>query len=181
MKRKEKALMEQKSSEEETRPGESGKIRLPKPVGHYCFACGTANPIGLHLQFYRHDDAVCSDITLGREYEGWENMAHGGIVSTLLDEVMSWTLIYFKKSFFVTRKMQIKYVRPVPIGEPLTVRGKILDDKATLVRARGDVLDSKDRLLARSEAEFAMVPEDKLSKVPEGIKKDMRALFEKLK
>ena len=63
---------------------------IPKLEGYNCFACGTANPIGLNLHFYLRGGYLCSDITLGKNYEGWENMAHGGIVSTLLDEVMSW-------------------------------------------------------------------------------------------
>ncbi len=157
-----------------------GKIPIPKPQGHYCFACGTANPIGLQLKFYRLDDAVCSDIILGKEYEGWENMAHGGIVSTLLDEVMSWTIIYFKRDFFVTRRMRVKYVRPVLIGHPLTVRGRILSSDSRVVKARGEVLDQEGRLLARSDAEFVFVPEGKLSSVPEGLKRDMRELFRQL-
>ena len=168
------------SSNRDTAPQFRTKIPLPKPQGHYCFACGTANPIGLHLNFYRLDDWICSEITLSREYEGWENMAHGGIISTLLDEVMSWTLIYFKRAFFVTRKMQIKYVRPVPVGEPLFVRGRIIKDGSQLVKVRGDVLDGENRLLTRSEGEFAMVSEDKLSSVPEGLKKDMKELFQKM-
>ena len=168
------------SSERDTAPGPRTKIPLPKPQGHYCFACGTANPIGLRLEFYRVDNTVCSDIVLGRQYEGWENMAHGGIVSTLLDEVMSWTLIYFKRAFFVTRKMQIKYVKPVLIGESLTVKGRILREDSRLVEVKGEILDSEGRLLARSGAEFVMVPEEKLSSVPEGLKRDMKELFRKM-
>jgi hypothetical protein len=64
------------------------KFRIPKPRGHNCFACGTDNPIGLNLQFYRLADDVCTEITLDKQYEGWEGVIHGGIVSTLLDEVM---------------------------------------------------------------------------------------------
>ena len=156
------------------------KFPLPKPQGHHCFACGTANPIGLHLDFYRLGDSICSEITLGREYEGWENMAHGGIISTLLDEVMSWTLIYFKRVFFVTRKMQIKYVKPVLIGESLTVKGRILREDSRLVEVKGEILDSEGRVLARSKAEFVMVSEEKLSSVPEGLKRDMKELFMKM-
>lgn len=72
---------------------------IPKLEGYNCFACGTTNPIGLNLNFYREGEYVCSDITLDKNYEGWENMAHGGIVSALLDEVMSWTVIYFRRVF----------------------------------------------------------------------------------
>ena len=55
---------------------------------------------------------------------GWENMVHGGIISALLDEVMSWAIMYHKKTFLVTRKMSIKYIRPVPVETPLTAKGR---------------------------------------------------------
>ena len=109
---------------------------ISKVKGYHCFACGTANPIGLNLNFYRLGDTVCSDITLGRSYEGWENLVHGGIISTLLDEVMSWTIIYFKKVFFVTRKMDVKYIKPVKVGMPLTVKGKLMDSPPTVRLAK---------------------------------------------
>ena len=54
------------------------RVQLPKIPGQGCFACGTANPIGLHLDFYRSGDHICSDITLGKYHEGWQNMVHGG-------------------------------------------------------------------------------------------------------
>jgi len=42
---------------------EEKRVDIEKPEGHHCFACGTANPIGLNLKFYSLGDAVCSDIT----------------------------------------------------------------------------------------------------------------------
>ena len=155
-------------------------ISIEKLQGHNCFACGTANPIGLNLQFYRLEYSVCSEITLGKNHEGWENVAHGGIISTLLDEVMSWTIMYFKKIFLVTRKMDIKYVRPVLIGTPLTVKGKVLDDsEPPKIKARAEIRDNESRLLVRSSAEFVEVPVEKLPFVPEGLKEEMVVLFEK--
>jgi len=157
-------------------------IKIPKPQGYNCFACGTANPIGLNLQFYNLGNEVCSEITLGKNHEGWENMAHGGIVSTLLDEVMSWTIMYFKKIFLVTRKMDIKYIRPVLIGTPLTVKGKVLDDsEPPKIKARAEIRDSEGHLLVRSSAEFVELPVEKLSLVPESLKEEMVALFQGFK
>jgi len=154
------------------------RIEIPKPQGHSCFACGTANPIGLNLQFYRSNESVCADITLGKYHEGWQNMAHGGIISTLLDEIMSWTIIYFKRIFFVTRRMEIKYVRPVPIGVPLTVRGHLRGEKQErFIGAIAEVFNEKSQLLAKATAEFVELPQDKLNLVPEGLKEDMNNLF----
>lgn len=156
------------------------RVEIEKLQGRYCFACGTANPIGLNLQFYHSGDSVCSDITLGKYHEGWQNMAHGGIISTLLDEVMSWTIIYFKKIFFVTRKMEVKYVNPVLVGTPLTVRGMLMDEsEPPKIRARAEIRDEKGRLLVKSTGEFIVLPKEKLSSVPDDLKQDMLSLFRK--
>jgi acyl-coenzyme A thioesterase PaaI-like protein len=156
------------------------KVSIEKLQGRYCFACGTANPIGLNLEFYRFGDSVCSDITLGKYHEGWQNMAHGGIISTLLDEVMSWTIIYFKKVFFVTRKMEVKYVNPVLVGTPLTIKGMLRDEsEPPKITARAEIRDDTGKLLVRSKGEFVILPEERLSSVPDDLKKDMLSLFKK--
>ena len=156
------------------------KIEIPKPQGHNCFACGTANPIGLNLQFYRLGDEVCSEITLGRQYEGWEGVVHGGIISTLLDEVMSWTIMYIRKAFLVTRKMDIKYIRPVLVGTPLTVSGRLMDgSEPPKIRARAEIKDDQGRVLVRSHGEFVEVSKEKFSNLPEDFKEEMVSLFDR--
>ena len=153
-------------------------VPIPKLQGHHCFACGTDNPIGLNMQFYRSGDMVCSDITLERNHEGWEGMAHGGIISTLLDEVMSWTVLYFKRTFLVTRKMNIKYIKPIPLGVPLTARGKILDEPGnSRIEVRGEIVDAAGKLLVRSCGEFVMLAENQLSSVSNGLKQEMIDMF----
>ena len=159
---------------------EEKRVDIEKPEGHHCFACGTANPIGLNLKFYCRGDAVCSDITLGKYHEGWQDIAHGGIISTLLDEVMSWAIMYSKKTFVVTRKMDIKYVRNVLIGTPLTVTGRFVDNaKPPLVKAKAEIRDDKGRLLVRSNGEFVVLSEERLSTVPRSFKDEMFSLFER--
>ena len=159
---------------------EEKRVDIEKPEGHHCFACGTANPIGLNLKFYCRGDAVCSDITLGKYHEGWQDLAHGGIISTLLDEVMSWAIMYSKKVFVVTRKMDIKYVRNVLIGTPLTVTGRFVGDaKPPLVKAKAEIRDDEGRLLVRSNGEFVVLSEERLSTVPRSFKDEMFSLFER--
>jgi len=153
---------------------------IPKLQGYHCFACGTANPIGLNLSFYKKGEYVCSNITLGKNYEGWENMAHGGIVSTLLDEIMSWSMIYFKKIFFVTRSMKIKYKSPVPLHRLLTVKGTIIEgEKKRLCKAKGLICDEDKNTLVKAEATFAILSDKDLYLVPDKLKRDMNNLFKK--
>ena len=157
-------------------------VPIPKLQGHHCFACGTDNPIGLNMQFYRLGDRVCSDITLQRNHEGWENMAHGGIISTILDEVMSWTVLYFKRTFLVTRKMNTKYIKPVSLGIPLTARGKILDEPGnSRIEVQGEIVDAEGKLLVKSLGEFVMLAENQLTSVPQSLKREMTSMFEQFK
>jgi acyl-coenzyme A thioesterase PaaI-like protein len=157
------------------------RVMLKQVEGRRCFACGTANPVGLKMRFYRNGNAVYSDIKLAKHFEGWENMAHGGIISTILDEVMSWAIICFRRTLFVTRKMELKYVRPVPLNTSLRARGRVMDeDRGPLIKTRGELFDDAGRILARSVGEFALVTEEKLADVPEGVKAEMLTLFERM-
>ena len=154
--------------------------KIPKLEGRSCFACGTANPIGLNLSFYRQGEYICSDIALEKNYGGWENMAHGGIVSTLLDEVMSWTVIYFRRIFFVTRRMKIKYMRPVPLYKLLTVKGRMIEGKnRRLCMARGLIQDEDNNVLVKGEATFAILSDKDLPLVPDKVKREMDSLFKR--
>jgi hypothetical protein len=74
--------------------------------------------------------------------------------------------------------MEIKYVRPVLIGVPLTVRGRLSKDrKAPYVGAVADILDDENHILARATGEFVEIPKDKLELVPDGLKQDMADLY----
>ncbi len=158
------------------------RIDLPKLDGHTCFACGTANPIGLNLEFYRVGNSICSDVTLKKNYEGWDGMAHGGIISTLLDEVMSWTILYLRGVFFVTRKMEVKYIKPVLIGVPLTVQGELREEKGErLIRAQAKIVDAQGRMLSRAVGEFVQLPPERLTAVPDRMKQEMVDLFRRVR
>lgn len=159
-----------------------GRIPIPKTQGHGCFACGTDNPIGLKLDFYREGDWVLSEITLARHYEGWRNMAHGGIISALLDEVMSWAIMIHKQTLLVTRKMSLKFVRPVRTGVPLIARGRMVEDGPyPKVRSVADLRDKDGRLLVKGEAQFVLLSEQWLSLIPEQEKRAMEALFQRFR
>ena len=157
---------------------DSDKTPIPILEGHDCFACGTNNPIGLKLDFYRQGDFVCSDVALNKNHVGWQNMAHGGIISTLLDEIMSWTVIYFKRAFSVTRSIKIRYLKPVPVEAPLTVKGTITSEvKGHSCYAEAILLNSKGKVLAKGEGEFVVLSGDRLTSLPDDFKNQMTELF----
>jgi acyl-coenzyme A thioesterase PaaI-like protein len=105
-------------------------------------------------------------------------MAHGGIISTLLDEVMSWTVIYFKKVLAVTRRMEVRYLRPVPVETMLTAKGEIVsDDGGNSCKVEAFLLNSEGKRLAKSKGDFAILSNDKLLFMTDDFRRDMLELI----
>ncbi|MEW6224862.1 MAG: PaaI family thioesterase [Chloroflexota bacterium] len=126
---------------------------------HNCFACGSLNVHGLHLDLHAGGDRCWTELTLGERFEGWEGIAHGGIVCTILDEVMAWALVDHDV-WGVTARMNVEFRRPVRIGRPIRAEGRVLEVRRRLVTAEGVVLDGADgTLLARAEGTFVGAPE----------------------
>ena len=107
---------------------------------HACFACGELNEHGLHLVLHVDGEMCWTELTLRPEFQGWEGIAHGGIVATILDEVMGWALAA-ADAWGHTAKMSIAYKRPVPVGTRIRGEGRLVEDagpqQALLVLARG--------------------------------------------
>ena len=73
--------------------------KLRDPAGafefepHHCFACGALNEHGLHLDLHTSPDGSWTELTVEQQFQGWESVAHGGVLCTILDEVMAWAVI----------------------------------------------------------------------------------------
>jgi uncharacterized protein (TIGR00369 family) len=135
--------------------------RLIELAPHNCFACGTLNTHGLQLVLHAGDDRCWTELVLPDRFQGWEGIAHGGIVTTILDEVMGWALIDHDL-WGVTARLSIEFKRPVPIGRPIRAEGRVLSARRRLVEAEGVITDREDgTLLARSQATFVGATEAK--------------------
>ncbi len=155
---------------------------LPKLESNRCIGCGSENPLGLDMSFYCVGKTVRSDVTLSKHHMGWENLAHGGMISTILDEIMGWTVLAFRRVFFVTRSIEVHYLRPVRVNVPLTTVGEIETDFAPKgCSTRGFLLDAEGTKLAEGRAEMVYLAEKRLPLLPEQHRKGMLTLFEQMR
>ena len=125
---------------------------------HWCFACGRANPSGLHLDFEVGRERARTTFTARREHTGYEGAVHGGIVSALLDETMGWA-IFQQGIWGVTAKLDVTFRKPVPVGEELVVTGEVHKQGRRAVETRGEVRDHAGALLAEGTGLFVVMPE----------------------
>ena len=128
---------------------------------HACFACGDLNEVGLHLQLHLFPGGCWTELVVPDRFQGWEGVAHGGIVSTILDEVMTWSLIE-RDRWGVTARLTVAFKRPLMIGRRIRAEGRVVEDRRRLVTTAGSVVDAETGdELASAEGTFVTVTESK--------------------
>jgi len=144
----------------------SNIIELPNLEHNECFGCGSENYQGLKMKFFAENKKVFSRITLPSYVMGWNGVVHGGIVSTLLDEIMGWSAIYLTQKFIFTKTMTVNYHKPVMVGDPLYVEGCIMERTSEREAVmKGDLYNGKGELAASSVGTFALMDPEYVKKM----------------
>ena len=126
---------------------------------NHCFVCGPCNPIGLKLDFRLVDNICYSEFTPGADHCGYDNVTHGGIVFSALDDVMAnWLFLKGFKAF--TAKCDIRYRDALPIGTKVRLEGHCTKQKARLTQMKGLMIrNDTNEVVAQTEAAFMMIPD----------------------
>lgn len=106
-------------------PAPPSSRRLPNLDNHLCFGCSPANPKGLGMEFYVVDDAIASWIVVAEHYCGWQQVVHGGIIATILDEIMGRGALYLLKRLVMTKSIALEFIRPVATGKEIRAEGRL--------------------------------------------------------
>jgi len=146
-----------------------GELRRPLRAEdfepHHCFACGELNETGLRLELHADAEGCWTELTLEPQFQGWDSVAHGGIVATLLDEVMAWSVIG-RDTWGVTARLNVAFKGPVPVGKPIRAEGWVTEDRRRTFHTAGRVIDAKTgRVLATGEGVFMAAPPDQLARL----------------
>jgi acyl-coenzyme A thioesterase PaaI-like protein len=132
---------------------------------HHCFACGELNEHGLQLRLHTDPTGSWTELTLAPRFQGWEAVAHGGIICTILDEVMAWSVIG-RGTWGVTARLTATFKRPISTGQRIRAEGWVVDQDRRATRAAGHVLDAASgEVLATGESTFIAVPPDQLERL----------------
>jgi len=112
-------------------------------TARFCFACSQENPIGLKLKPVHDGEKVTAEFTAGKYHQGWDNVVHGGILYTLLDEVTAYAMLCHGIELGVTAKSEIRFKQVAPINEPIQASAWVTKLTKRLVETKG-VLTLKD-------------------------------------
>lgn len=130
-----------------------------------CFGCGGGNARGMKLAFEVNESSkrIIGCFRLGPEYQGATGFIHGGIIATVLDEVMS-KVSRFSNVHAVTAELTVEYLRPVRVEEDLRVEGFATRQDGRDLYREGEIRDAAGVLLARGRGRFVIIDPERYNK-----------------
>ncbi len=138
-------------------------IKNPFPIykNYNCFGCSPDNPFGLKLQFYYFDEKVYSRLKLHPNYQSYNGIIHGGILSTALDEIGTWPIYIKYKEFCFTTKLEVKFKKSVPLelGE-VFLMAEIINRRRNIVFVESKIFDKNEVIYNIAKAQYFIVPDD---------------------
>ena len=122
-----------------------------------CFCCGPDNPDGLRLEIsYPSKSTAEASLVVDPRYAGWQGITHGGLLSTVLDELMAHACIASGLKT-VTAEMTTRFLKAVPVGTRIRVTGAVTSERGRVVFTEGKLYDADGKLAAEATARFVKV------------------------
>ena len=134
--------------------------RHDNPEKYQCIGCSPHNPIGMKLEFWDEGEGLYAEWEPRSEFMGWENVLHGGIQATLLDEIAAWVVYVKCETAGVTGEMQVKYKNPVYTNKgKLTLRGSIVEQNRRLATIKSQLYNADGELACEAILKYYLFPE----------------------
>lgn len=127
-----------------------------------CFGCSPHNPTGLRLRFTEHEGGLRTRISLGRAHESYPGVVHGGLISTVCDEIMGNLVVLRLGTPAFTVAMRIRYLTPLSVDGSYDCVARLRDGTADgdLVHVVSEVLGPDGEPHASASASYRCVPMD---------------------
>jgi uncharacterized protein (TIGR00369 family) len=132
-----------------------------KPLPHHgsCFVCGSDNPHGLGVTWFldEEDGSVFTEIVFTLAQQGPPGCAHGGALAAVLDEAMG-AAVWRAGHSVAAVHLEVDYRRPVPLGEKVTVRGRITEHGKRKLLTGGEVALADGTVAASGRGIYVEAP-----------------------
>ena len=129
---------------------------------HYrwCIGCGSDHPTGLHMRITAEEGVrVTGTFTVTEHHQGAPGLAHGGLLTLALDEILG-SLNWLLDGPAVTGRLEVDFRRPVPVGSTLYIEADVVGVKGRKVFTRGvgRLGDPQGPIAISAAALFIQVP-----------------------
>ncbi len=138
----------------------------PDNPRRHCYGCGDANPEGLGIRFRVEGSRVTGEFKARQVHQGFPGMAHGGIAAAAIDEAMGWAM-YAAGAWAMTARLEVRYRRPLPLGQPLELSAEVVRDRGRWLEAKGRLRVVGGPLVAEGKGLFMRLPAEEARRMEE--------------
>jgi acyl-coenzyme A thioesterase PaaI-like protein len=139
----------------------NGAVTVPWSglAGYQCFGCSPNNASGLRLQFTAHPEGLQTRFRLGRLFESYPGVVHGGLIGVVADETMGNLIVFRHGMSAFTVSMRIRYVAPLASDKEYACLARLHPERGqpNLLHASADILDNSGTEMASATATYRPV------------------------
>jgi acyl-coenzyme A thioesterase PaaI-like protein len=117
------------------------------------------NPGGLKLKFARQGDYMTTSFTPGEAYQGYPGVTHGGIIATIMDEVMA-QFLFQAGTPVMTAKLEVRYRQAMPADRPTLYRARLTRDARRLFDLEADAVGPSGEVFATARGTYLPLPKE---------------------
>ncbi len=135
-------------------------LELPHTAG--CLVCGPGNPKGFRLRLFVDPETgvVVTRFAAKIEQIGFEGVAHGGVIATVMDEVMVWAASWSGKRFCLCGEMTVRYRRRTEVGQVLICSGQVESMRSKLISTIAAAADESGRVIATATGKYVPLSDE---------------------
>lgn len=128
---------------------------------YMCFGCAPENPQGLHMEFYEDGEDIVAFWEPESHYQGWLETLHGGIQTTMMDELAGWVVLRKLQTSGVTSRLDARFLKSISTREPrLMIRGRIKEQKRNAIFIETEIYNSQNELCSRADIVYFVVTKE---------------------
>lgn len=133
----------------------------PLPHTRSCFVCGESNSHGLKLRFETDGREVRTRFTPHAEHIGFKGVTHGGLLATVLDEVMVWAVAVATRRFAYCAEMTVRFHQPSQSDVELLVVAELVENRRNkLFAAKAELRTADGAVVAAATGKYLPIPAD---------------------
>jgi uncharacterized protein (TIGR00369 family) len=132
----------------------------------FCWGCSLGGE-GLNFDWALDGEVLAATYVVPERFQGPPGMAHGGVVAALLDEACD-QVARPALSPAVTSRLEVRYLAPVPVEEPLRISAELVELDERRGVAEGTIQDGSGLVVAHARAECVRVRPEHFLQTPRG-------------
>ena len=133
---------------------------IDDPEVYQCFGCSPHNDFGLQLEFWEDGSELVSYWNPKAILQSYPKVVHGGIQSTLLDEIAGWVVYVKCGTVGLTAEMNVKFRRPLYIDQgEITIRAGLKEQNTRMAIISAQLINSSGVKCAEAQIKYFLLPE----------------------